>query len=92
MKRFVLLALVFLPLGTAQGTFELQDPANQIMEELRAEREREDQKERERQAICSLDAETRACSCVHRESGDEITMNFEDCVIRAVESQARPEP
>ncbi len=92
MKRFALLAMLCLPLGTVHGTFELEDPANQIIEELRAEKEREEQEERKLQAICTVDAETRACSCVHRENGDEIRMNREDCIIRAVESQFRPQP
>lgn len=92
MYRIFLAVLLALPLAEARGTFELQDPAREIMDELQAWREREAREALRKAAVCKLEPETRTCSCVHGETGKPVPMSLDECMAKALEPRHPPRP
>lgn len=84
MKALASIALLFLlAAGAHAGTFELSDPAAEMYEENRESEERQAELERQRTAVCTLDAETDHCYCIDREKGRPVPMEREECIARA---------
>jgi len=84
MKRLAMIFVLCLPAGLTHGTFELEDPAARIFEELAAMREREAKQQLETNTVCEVDSETGDCSCIHEETGQKISVTREECEVRAL--------
>ena len=86
MKRLVLLFALCLPAALASGdTFELSDPANEILEEKLADEERlKNEAEVEHapveNALCTVDVTTGDCSCIDKEKAKQLSMTRGACV------------
>ena len=99
MMRFALMGLLCLLAGTAGAdTFELADPAadmlkaQEVKEAQEAEEAQEEQFEPEvwqapaNNVLCTVDTETGACSCIDAEKAKRLTMTREECVERVLKS------
>ena len=85
MKRLALIIILGLLSGTTHGTFEIEDPAAQIIEELLELRERQAMLAQEKETFCVIDTARNECFCIHRETRQEIAVTYEECVSRASE-------
>ena len=83
MKSLTLtIALCFLA-GSAFATFEIADPANDMLEERRTAALAD--KEMQEQPLCVQDAESENCWCFDRITGDQLSLPEEECKARAAE-------
>jgi hypothetical protein len=80
MKWFLSLVLILLWALTQASTFELQDPAAQVLEEQQPVEGPEEARPSLRDAVCTVDLDTRDCSCRDKESGDEIALTSDECL------------
>jgi len=84
MHRFALIVLLFLVAGISHaGTFELSDPAADMYKEREEWDEREAELQRQKNAVCTLDAKTDRCYCIDREHGQPVPMERDECLARA---------
>ena len=83
MKRLALIVMLCLLAGMTYGTFELEDPAAQIFEELQASLDRQAMETLEENTLCAIDTDTDECICIHKETGGKILMTDNECVVRA---------
>jgi len=83
MNQLALIIALYLLAGLAHATFELQDPAAQIYEEQQKPQEFQHQQLLKEDTFCALDSDTGKCWCVHKETGQAVTLVFEECAIRA---------
>jgi hypothetical protein len=83
MNRLALILAFCLPSGTLLGTFELTDPATEIMEQVQLSLERDELQRREENVLCEMDEETGECSCIQSETGRIVLLKHEECVILA---------
>ena len=79
-----------------QTRVALEQAAQQTMELLEEQRKREEamQADRararlERNTLCAMNADSGKCSCIHKETGQKISMSYQECVTRA-SSPTRP--
>ena len=94
MPRLALITLLCLSAGLAcAGTFELSDPANEMLEDQQAMEEWEpEQCEPEPRpagsdnTLCSVDTATGACTCIDKKLAKKLLMTREECVERVMES------
>jgi len=92
MKRIALLIVLSLLAGTIHGTFELEDPAAQIFEELQAWRDRQAMQTLEKSTLCAINTDTEECYCIHKDTGQMISMAHDECMSRASKSSKIQEP
>jgi len=100
MYRFVLIAAFSLLAGTANGgTFELSDPANEMMrEEQPSDEPRQKVKwsgntlQWSGNILCSVDTATGACSCIDKKAAKKLSMTQEECASRVLEALRVNEP
>lgn len=83
MNRLILVLALCLPSGALFGTFEITDPAAEIMEQVRLAQKRDELQAREKNVLCVMDEESGECSCVHSETGQLVLLKHEECVILA---------
>jgi hypothetical protein len=92
MKHFVLIALLCLAAGTAwSGTFELSDPANEMLEEEQAREEGQwtlslpgSGAKGLKNALCTVDTETGSCSCIDQKHAKKLALTREECVAEVL--------
>jgi hypothetical protein len=95
MKHFALIALLILAAGMAQGgTFELSDPANEMLEEKQDPEVQQwtfgepgTRAEGLKNALCTVDTETGDCSCIDQKFAKKLALTQEECaaeVLRAL--------
>ncbi len=99
MKRLaIIVSLCLLPGLASAGTFELADPAADM---LKAQEEQEEQEEQfESQVwqapvdsvLCTVDTATGACSCIDTEQAKKLAMTREECVDRVMQSLKNQQP
>ena len=89
MKRFAATLMLLLAAGTAPATFEIEDPAARLMEEQEAAEER---KKLEKKAICTIDFDTNECSCVSETTGKPLDLEFDRCLVIAMEQRKAGNP
>lgn len=82
MRRLALIVVLGLLSGTTHGTFELEDPAAEIFEELQASRELQEMEAPEEKIFCVLDTDTNECFCIHKESRQVLSIAHNECVVR----------
>lgn len=92
MKYLAVIFLLCLPLVSVGGTFEIADPAGTIYEEFQKQGEEAGAKMPEDEMICSINDDTNRCSCIHKESRQEISVKNEDCAIRALNASENADP
>ena len=96
MKHFALIALLCLAAGAAQGdTFELSDPANEMLEEKQDPETQQwtfgesgTSAEGLKNALCTVDTETGDCSCIDQKFAKKLALTREECaaeVLRALQ-------
>ena len=92
MKHLVLIASLCLAASFGHAdTFELSDPANEILEEKqdpeaqqRTLGESETSPARLKNALCTVDTETGACSCIDQKHARKLTLTREECVSQVL--------
>jgi len=95
MYRFALIAAFSLLAGTAGGgTFELSDPANEM---LREEQQSDLPKQKlefewSSYMLCSVDTATGACSCIDKKAAKKLSMTQQECASRVLEALKLSEP
>ena len=94
MIRYALIALLGLMAGTTSGnTFELSDPANEMVQEEQA---REQQPPAQNppatkptisgDVLCSVDTDSGDCSCIDRDKAKKLSIAQEDCAALVLKS------
>jgi hypothetical protein len=92
MKRFAPIIGLWLLAALAHAdTFELSDPAAEMYQDRKEWDERNAEKERQRTAVCTYDAEADNCYCIDREKGQPVAMEREECLERAPRPLANPD-
>ena len=99
MKRLaMIISLCLLPVLAGADTFELADPAADM---LKAQEEQEEQEEQfEPQVwqtpvdgvLCTVDTATGACTCIDTKMARKLSMTREECVDRVMQSLNNHEP
>ena len=84
MKRLALIIVLGLLSGTAHSSFEVADPAAQIMEELQESRDRKAMPTLEEETFCVIDEERDECFCIHKETRQEVSITLNECLSRAL--------
>jgi hypothetical protein len=92
MKRLALIVVLGLLAGTTHGTFELEDPAAQIFEDLQASRDRQAMQTLEKNTFCAINTDTKECYCIHKETGQMISLAHDECMSRVSKSSKIQEP
>jgi hypothetical protein len=82
MKRLAMIFALILLAGTTHATFELTDPAEQILEEQQEPGYGESELPPQEILICEIDANSGVCFCVHEETGEDIEIMDEVCRTR----------
>jgi len=82
MNRLALIVVLGLLSGTTHGTFELEDPAAEIFEELQASRELQEMQAPEKEIFCVMDTDTNECFCIHKETRQVLSIAHNECVVR----------
>jgi cell division protein FtsL len=89
MTRLALIALLFALASLAQaGTFELSDPANEMLKEEQ-QSDLPSQKlnfEWSGNMLCSVDTSTGACSCIDKKAAKKLSMTQQECASRVLEA------
>jgi len=85
MKFLALIIVLSLLTGAAHSTFELEDPAAELNEELQELSERQAMLALEKKTFCVIDTERNECFCIHKETRQEIEVTYDECVSRASE-------
>jgi hypothetical protein len=96
MKHAVLIAMLCLTAGLAHGgTFELSDPANEMLKEDHDPEakvwtlgESETGTAPLKNALCTVDTETGDCSCIDQKFAKKLALTREECaaeVLRALQ-------
>jgi hypothetical protein len=95
-----MIAMLCLTAGLAHGdTFELSDPANEILEEKQDPEaqvwtlgESDTSTAPLKNALCTVDTETGDCSCIDQKFAKKLALTREECaaeVLRALNLQER---
>jgi len=84
MKYLALIVVLCLPPAAVCGTFEIADPAGVIYEEFEQQDEQGGLQTPEDEMVCIIDDETNRCSCINKESRQELSVKNEVCAIRAL--------
>jgi len=92
MKRLVLTAMLGLIAGLAQATFELKDPAAQIMEEENEPDNGKTQQGIGENAFCVIEMDDGQCFCIHKETKDRIALTAEECAAIVSKAENIEEP
>ncbi len=79
MKRLVLIILLGLQAGLAAATFELADPAEQILEEQQEPDYGEARDPLRENDFCVFEVENDECFCIHKETNEQILLTDEEC-------------
>jgi len=98
MKHAVLIAMLCLTVGLAYGgTFELSDPANEMMKE---DHDPEAQvwtlgesgagTAPLKNALCTVDTETGDCSCIDQKHAKKLSLTHEECVSEVLRALRIP--
>jgi hypothetical protein len=90
MKTLTLTIALCLMAGPALATFEIADPANEMVEERRAAELAE--KTMQDQPLCVQDSDSEKCWCFDRVTGEQLSMPEEECKARASEQLEITEP
>jgi len=93
MNHLACIAALCLLAGLVQAdTFELSDPANEMYEEQKAQKEPlEPSKPHQMQlpvwnALCSIDTATGSCSCIDKNLARKLSMSQEECVDQVLKA------
>jgi hypothetical protein len=95
MKRLVLPIFLILPFGATSGTFELADPANEILKEQQEEKKVEEEEAEEAVLVweleqladpmlCTVDTKTRECWCIDQVTAQRVPMSQEQCMATII--------
>jgi hypothetical protein len=98
MKYLALIALLWLTAGLGHAdTFELSDPANEMLKEEQVAEEvpstfgaSKTSAGQLKNALCTVDTETGACSCIDQKQAKKLALTREECVsqvLRALQIQ-----
>jgi hypothetical protein len=79
MKRIVLTALLCLVTGLVHATFELADPAAEIMKEQHEPGYGDLQQPVWENDFCVIELDDDQCFCIHKETRDRILLTDEEC-------------
>lgn len=90
MKHFVLFVLLSLPAASVSATFELADPANEILEEQHEETELINEEAEEDvlmwelgqsadPMLCTVDTKSGECWCMDQKSAQMVPMTQGEC-------------
>ena len=98
MKYLALIALLCLAAGFGHaGTFELSDPANEMLEEKQDPEAQqwtlgksETSPALLENALCTVDTETGACSCIDQKHARKLTLTREECVNQVLRALQIP--
>jgi len=80
LKRLVLIILLGIQAGMAAATFELADPAEQILEEQQEPDYGETGHPLGENDFCIFEVKNGECFCIHKETRDRILLEDEKCV------------
>lgn len=80
MKQLVLIILLALQAGMANATFELADPAEQILEEQQEPDYGESGSPLGENDFCIFEVKNDECFCIHKETKERILLEDEACV------------
>ena len=80
MKRLVLFILLGLQAGLASATFELADPAAQILEEQQEPDYGETGHPLGENDFCIFEVKNGECFCIHKETKERILLEDEKCL------------
>jgi hypothetical protein len=88
MKRIALITLLFPLTSLAQaGSFELSDPANEMIEE---EKQRRDEPRQtwgfSANLLCSVETATGDCSCIDKKKAKKLSMTQQECADRVLQA------
>jgi len=94
MTRFALIAALSLLAGLAQaGTFELSDPANEMMEERNAPQEAPLNQGEVQPApvltgdtLCTVDTDSGACSCIDKKMARKLSLSQDQCAAQVLQA------
>ena len=101
MKRFASIAALILVTVLAQaGTFELSDPANEMLEERSAQDEEPAAQEgvvlhmpaRAGDTLCTVDTETGACSCIDKKMARKLSLSQGQCAAQVLQALKIQQP
>ncbi|MCW8873877.1 MAG: hypothetical protein OQK01_14790 [Xanthomonadales bacterium] len=94
MKRLAMIVSLCLLAGLASaGTFELADPAADMLKEPEARAESEPvQAPPLDNVLCTVDTATGACTCIDTEKARKLSMTRKECVDRVMQSLKNHEP
>jgi hypothetical protein len=87
MKRLALIVMLGLVPGLATATFELQDPAAQVLEEQQEPDYGETGRPMGENSFCVFVVDDDQCFCVHKETKDRILLTDDKCVEVAIEPE-----
>ena len=88
MKRLVLIPVLCVTASTVFATFELADPANDMLREQQAKSRADEQQPDATGPLCVTDADLDRCWCFDRNSGDRLAVDDEKCRERAANRAA----
>jgi hypothetical protein len=87
MKRLALIVMLGLLPGLAAATFELQDPAAQVLEEQQEPDYGETGQPMGENSFCVFVVDDNQCFCVHKETKDRILLTDDKCVEVVIEPE-----
>ncbi|MFC1720263.1 hypothetical protein ACFL00_03890 [Pseudomonadota bacterium] len=79
MKRFALIAALCLVAGLAHATFELADPAAEILKEQQEPGYGQSDKPVWETEFCVIEMDDDQCFCIQKETKDRILLTEEEC-------------
>lgn len=92
MKHLALITLLCLAASAAWGgTFELSDPANEMLEEEQVREEEQwtlnlpwGSSKGLKNALCTVDTETGSCSCIDQKHAKKLALTRDECVAEVL--------
>jgi hypothetical protein len=92
MKCIALIAVLGLVTGLAHATFELQDPAAQILEEQSKPGYGQPNQSLGENTFCVIEMDDDQCFCIHKETKDRILLTNEECAAIVSKPETIEEP
>ena len=95
MKRFTSIAALILVTVLAQaGTFELSDPANELLEERSVQNEEPSVQEgvvlhmpaQSGDTLCTVDTSSGACSCIDKKMARKLSLSQDQCAAQVLQA------
>ena len=92
MARFLMMLVLCGFAGTVFATFELADPANEMLQEQQAKARTSEQQPNATGPLCVTDADLDRCWCFDRKTGDRLAVGDEECRERAASQSDTTDP